>query len=44
MEWPGVLLRMNGTGQQTLTVIIWFMPNDKNYSTNKTRSYFKIPN
>ena len=44
MEWPGVLLRTNGTGQRILTVIIWFMPNDKNHSKNKTHSYFKIPN
>ena len=42
MEWPGVLLIMNGTGQRILTVIIWFMQNDKNYSKNKTPSYFKI--
>ena len=31
MEWHGALLKMNGTGQRILTVIIWFTLNDKNF-------------
>ena len=35
MEWHGALLKMNGTGQRILTVIIWFTLNDNFYQAIK---------